>query len=297
MLPFKPVTIEDKEIIQFYFNKVSFGNCDFSFSNIFSWKNTYNTTFAIQDNFLFFRFQPLNEIPGYLFPVGDGNLKTALELLLQDAYDRACELRLYAITQKMFDLLETIMPELFLYEQDRDWYEYIYSSKDLITLAGKKFQPKRNHINKFKRTYRWEYLPVTREIIPECLELYKRWCAENGGCNSEQTLIEERIATQNTFQNFEKLGLIGGALRINGEILAYSYGQPLTNTTFGIHAEKCLYEIDGGFTMMNREFAEHNCATYTYINREEDLGIESLRQAKMSYHPVILLEKGVVKLK
>jgi len=297
MLLFKPVTIEDKEIIQFFFNRVAFGNCDFSFSNIFSWRNIYNTTFAVKDDFLFFRFQPAGELPGYLFPIGDENLKAGIDLVMQDADERATELCLYAITQKMFDMLEKAMPGQFIYEKDRDWYEYIYSSEDLITLVGKKYQPKRNHINKFKRIYKWEYLPITMEIIPDCLKLYKRWCAENGGCNSEQSLIAEGIATQNAFQNFENLGLTGGALRIDGEILAYSYGQPLTKNIFGVHAEKCLYEIDGGFTMINQAFAEHNCAAYTYINREEDLGIESLRQAKMSYHPVTLLEKGMVKLK
>jgi hypothetical protein len=297
MLSFQPVTINDKETLQFFFNKVAFGNCDFSFSNIFSWRHAYDTTFAVEDGFLYFRFQPADYLPGYLFPIGEGDLKLAIEHLKQDADKRATELRIYAVTQKMFDLLEEVAPGQFLYEKDRDWYEYIYSSEDLITLTGKKYQAKRNHINKFKRTYKWEYLPITREIIPDCLELYDRWCVENGGCNSEKMLIEERIATQTAFANFEKLGLIGGALRINGEILAYSYGQPLTKLTFGVHAEKCLYEIDGGFTMINREFAEHNCAGYTYINREEDLGLDSLRQSKTSYHPVMLLEKGEVKLK
>jgi len=297
MLPFRPVTIDDKETLQYFFNKVAFGNCDFSFSNIFSWKHFYDTNFAVKDDFLYFRFQPGDYSPGYLFPVGDGNLKAAIENMKQDADERAAELQLYAVTQKMFDLLEEAMPGQFLYEKDRDWYEYIYSSNDLITLKGKKFQAKRNHINKFMRTYEWEYLPITREIIPDCLSLYERWCAENGGCHGEKSLLEERIATHCAFNNFEKLGLIGGALRINGEILAYSYGQPLTKDVFGVHAEKCLYEIDGGFTMINREFAEHNCVAYTYINREEDLGMDSLRQAKMSYHPVILLEKGEVRLK
>jgi hypothetical protein len=297
MLPFQPVTIDDKETLQFFFNKVAYGNCDFSFSNIFSWKRFYDTTYSVEGDYLYFRFQPAGALPGYLFPVGEGNLKNAIERIKQDADERATELRLYAITQKMFDLLEDVMPGQFIFEKDRDWYEYIYSSKDLITLVGKKYQAKRNHINKFKRTYQWEYLPITRDIIPDCLNLYERWCAENGGCNSAQSLIEERIATQRAFSNFERLGLIGGALRINGEILAYSFGQPLTKNTFGVHAEKSLYKIDGGFAMINREFAEHNCAAYTYINREEDLGIDSLRQSKMSYHPTILLEKGWVKLK
>jgi len=297
MLPFRPVTIDDKETVQSFFSKVAFGNCDFSFSNIFSWKHYYDTTFAVEGDFLYIRFQPMNDLPGYLFPVGNGDLRSAIERMKQDADARGTELCLYAITQKMFDLLEAAMPGKFIYEKGRNWYEYIYLSEDLIKLVGKKYQPKRNHINKFKRTYEWEYLPVTREIIPDCLKLYDRWCAENGGCNSEQSLFEERIATQNAFHDYEKLGLIGGALRINGEILAYSYGQPLTKEIFGVHAEKCLYEIDGGFTMINREFAEHNCAAYTYINREEDLGLDSLRQSKLSYHPAILLEKGWVSLR
>ncbi|MDR0543668.1 MAG: phosphatidylglycerol lysyltransferase domain-containing protein [Dysgonamonadaceae bacterium] len=296
MLPFMPVTITDKETIQAFFNKSIFCNCDFSFSNIFSWEHLYNTTFVVIENqFLYIRFQAADDLPGYLFPLGAGDLNTVLECLMQDAVERNDEFRLYAVTREMFDLIEKAMPGRFLYEADRDWYEYIYSSDDLIHLIGKKYQPKRNHINKFKRTYQWEYLPITREIIPDCLELYERWCAENGGCNSEQSLVEERIATQKVFDNYEQLGVIGGALRINGEILAYSYGQPLTANTFGVHAEKCLYEIDGGFAMMNQQFAEHNCSGYRYINREEDLGLESLRKAKTSYHPVILLEKGFVR--
>jgi hypothetical protein len=295
MLDFKPVTIDSRESIQSFFSKGSFRNCDFSFSNIFSWKHLYNTTFAIEDGFLYIRFQTPDDLPGYLFPLGDGDLKKALEQISRDAQERVEPVRLYAITQAMFGLIEEAMPGQFLYETERDWYEYIYSSEDLISLVGKKYQPKRNHINKFKRTYQWEYLPITRKIIPDCLKLYERWCAENGGCNSEQSLIEERIATQKAFNNYEQLGLIGGALRIDGEILAYSYGQPLGKDTFGVHAEKCLSGIDGGFTMINQQFAEHNCANYSYINREEDLGLDSLRKAKMSYYPTILLEKGSVR--
>jgi hypothetical protein len=297
MLEFKPITIDDKETIHGFFIKSVFGNCDFSFANIFSWKHLYNTTVAVEDDFLYIRFQALGDLPGYLFPLGTGDLKKALERLAQDARARIAPVRLYAITQKMFNLIEEAMPGQFNYKKERDWYEYIYASEDLISLVGKKFQPKRNHINKFKRTYQWEYLPISREIIPDCLNLYDRWCAENGGCNSEQSLIEERIATQKAFHYFEALGLIGGALRINGEILAYSYGQPLGKDVFGVHAEKCLYEIDGGFTMINQQFAEHNCADYPYINREEDLGLLSLRKAKMSYQPAILLEKGSAEMK
>jgi hypothetical protein len=297
MLCFSPVAIEDKSTIQPFFDKNSFRNCDFSFSNIFSWKHFYNTTFAIEDGCLYIRFQMTQNLPGYLFPLGNGDLETAISRIMQDARKRGDKFHLYAVTQEMFDLIESAMPGQFSYEKNRNWYEYIYSSNDLISLTGKKYQPKRNHINKFKRTYEWEYLPITEAIIPDCMKLYERWCKENGGRNSERSMIEERIATGNAFNHYEQLGLTGGALRINGEILAYSYGQALTKDTFGIHAEKCLHDIDGGFTMINQQFAEHNCIDYPYINREEDMGLESLRQAKMSYHPAVLLEKGCVKLK
>ena len=295
MLPFQPVKIDDKDTIQAFFDKCLFRNCDFSFPNIFSWVHAYQTQFAIVEQSLFFYFQAIGEIPGYLFPLTDGDLKTAINRLMQDAEERGNEFRLYAVTQAMFDLIEEVLPGRFIFETDRDWYEYIYSSEDLIRLTGKKYQAKRNHINKFKRMYDWEYLPITREIIPDCLKLYRRWCAENDACQGDQSLIEECQATTKAFTCYEQLGLIGGALRIQGEILAYSYGRPLTADTFGIHAEKSLYEIDGGFTMINQQFAEHNCAAYRYINREEDLGIESLRQSKMSYHPVVLLEKGWIR--
>lgn len=296
MLDFKPVTINDKEAIQFFFDKADYRNCDFSFSNIFCWQNSYNTSFAIADDFLFFHFNTHGRW-GYLFPVGDGDLGKAVVQLGMDAQKRQIPLLIFAVTRKMFELIEEIMPGEFIYETDRKWSEYIYSSEDLITLTGKKYQPKRNHINKFKRTYTWEYLPITQEIIPDCKELYRRWCAENGGCNSEQSLAEESVATHRAFEHFERLGLTGGALRIDGEILAYSYGQPLTEDTFGVHAEKSLYEINGGFVMINQQFAERNCVGYQYINREEDLGLESLRKAKLSYYPAIILEKGFLRRK
>ena len=297
MISFKPITIDDREIIEPFFNKSIFRNCDFSFPNIFAWKGFYNTMFAVEDGYLYIRFHVATDPPGYLFPLGEGNLKLAIERIIEDANERQNAFRLSSVTPEMFDLIEKAMPGQFDYEKQRHWYEYIYSSGDLIHLVGKKYQAKRNHINKFKRTYEWEYLPITREIIPDCLKLYNRWYEESSSSGLIQSLIEERIGTQQVFDNYEKLGLTGGALRIDGEILAYSYGRPLTHDTFGVHAEKCLHTIHGGFAMINQQFAERNCSDYPYVNREEDLSVDSLRQAKMSYHPAFLLEKGKVQLK
>lgn len=295
MLNFQAVTINDKDIIDNFFRTSTFRNCDFSFSNIYCWKHKYRTTYTINSGFLFLRFYAGGKKAGYMFPLGKGDLRVALDILIKDAEERNEPFRMYALTMDMFNHIQLAYPGKFMFQSQRSWSEYIYKSEDLIHLKGKKFQPKRNHINKFKRTYKYDYLPITRDIIPECLELYRKWCLENGGCNDD-SLAEENITTQTAFEYYEQLKLQGGALRVNGEIVAYSYGQQLTNDTFGVHAEKALYEIDGAFSMINQQFAEHECFGYEYINREEDLGLESLRQAKLSYHPIILLDKGYITL-
>lgn len=293
MLDFKQISIDDKEKLNQFLTKSTFRNCDFSFSNIFCWATKYKTSYAIEGGFLFIRFLAGGKKAGYMYPLGEGCLKTALEIIISDSKERNEPFRMFALTREMFENVENVYPNKFEYSPNRSWFEYIYSSEDLINLTGKKFQPKRNHINKFKKNYSYEYLPITPDIIPECRELYRKWCKENDNCN-DPSLMDEKISVDLAFSNFQELGLIGGALRVNGTILAYSYGQALSPDTFGIHAEKSLYEIDGGFTMINQQFAENVCSEYKYINREEDLGLESLRKAKLSYQPVILLEKGFV---
>ncbi|GHU89521.1 hypothetical protein FACS1894155_06670 [Bacteroidia bacterium] len=292
MLDFQEITIKDKDVLNQFLKKSTFRNCDFSFANIYCWAPKYRTSYAIEGGFLFFRFWAGGKKPGYMYPIGDGCLKTALETIIADSKERNEPFRMFALTREMYENVEKVYPGKFDYNPNRSWFEYIYSTEDLITLRGKKLQSKRNHINKFKKTYRYEYLRITPDIIPECLELYSKWCKENGNC-SDPSLIDERMSVERAFAGFEQLGLIGGVLRVDGTIVAYSYGQALTADTFGVHAEKSLYEIEGGFTMINQQFAENECSGYTYINREEDLGLESLRKAKLSYHPVILLEKGI----
>ncbi len=296
MIPFRPITLEDRALIHPFLHKNTYRNCDFSFANMYCWIHKYNTTYAIQDGFLLLRFHSGNEA-GYMFPLGDGNIKEAIDLIFADAAEQEENSFLY-MTKEMFEMLDGFYPRQFQFHSDRDWFEYIYTSESLISLTGKKLQSKRNHINKFKRTYpSYEYLPITREIIPGCLDLYNRWCQENGGCMEDESLAAECEYTRKAFRHFEELELTGGALRVEGNIIAYSYGQPLTTDTFGVHAEKSLYEIEGGFAMINQQFAEHVCSGFVYINREEDMGLASLRQAKLSYQPAFLLEKGYIILK
>ena len=95
----------------------------------------------------------------------------------------------------------------------------------------------------------------------------------------------------------EELELIGGILRVEGEVVAFTIGEPISDDTFVVHIEKAYAEIQGAYPMINQQFVEHECLKYKYVNREEDTGAEGLRKAKLSYQPVFLVEKGNVKEK
>ena len=139
----------------------------------------------------------------------------------------------------------------------------------------------------------YEYLPITQEIVPQCLELERQWFkANNESAEEEEELSDERRSLTYALHHAEELDLTGGAIRVEGKIIAFSFGAPINHDTFGVHVEKADVSYEGAYTVINQEFAAHLPEQYTYVNREEDLGIPGLRQAKLSYQPAILLEKG-----
>lgn len=295
MIPFKDIELKDRELITSYTLNSPRQNCDLSFSNLCSWRFLYNTKFAILDGFLLLKFWADGELV-YMMPIGNGDLGKILEALREDAHEEGQPLCLLGICAGMCSELETFMPDQFLFTADRDYADYIYLRTDLATLSGKKFQAKRNHVNKFKRTYNYEYTPITPDLIQECLDLEAEWCKVNH-CDQHEGTGNERRALIYALHNFEELGLTGGILHVDGKIAAFTFGMPINQDTFGIHVEKADTSIDGAYAMINYEFANHIPEQYTYINREEDLGIEGLRKAKLSYQPAIILEKYVACLK
>lgn len=296
MITFKDITVQDKDTITAYTMKSRRRNCDLSFSNLCSWRFLYNTQFAIVDGFLVFKFWAQGEL-AYMMPVGEGDLKKVLQDLIEDARQENEPFCMLGACTCMRADLEAIMPGQFTFTADRDYADYIYLRSDLATLKGKKFQSKRNHINKFRATYpNHEYTPITPDRIQECLELEARWCKAND-CDQQEGTGNERQALTYALEHFEELGLTGGILRVNGEIAAFTFGMPINQETFGVHAEKADTNIEGAYTMINYQFANHIPEQYIYINREEDLGIEGLRKAKLSYQPETILEKYMVCLK
>lgn len=292
MIEFKDITLEDKDIIQSFTLNSYRRNCDLSFSNLCSWRFMYHTKYAIVDGFLIFRFYAGDEL-AYMTPVGQGDLKKVLNDIIEDANQLKQPFQMLGVCVGMKSDIEEAMPGKFTFSSDRDYADYIYLRSNLATLTGKKYQSKRNHINKFKKTYpNYEYIPITPALVPECLALEAKWCKANN-CHEQEALAAERQSLTYALNNFEKLGLTGGILHVDGKIVAFTFGMPINNQTFDVCVEKADTDIEGAYTMINYEFANHIPEQYIYINREEDLGLEGLRKAKLSYNPEVILEKCI----
>ena len=292
---FKPIQIEDMETITRFTYPSNHLNCDFAFANMYSWRFLYDSEYAIQDQFLFIRFyieRKERKRLAYMFPVGKGDPRQAIHTIEKDAEAHNHPLLILGVTPEEKKTLISLFPNHFNYTPERNYYDYIYLRDDLITLSGKKFQPKRNHINKFKKQYDYTYLPVNHDIIPECKKLEQVWYEANKDEANSENLCHERCSMHFAMEHFDALNLLGGVVVVNDKIIAFTYGSPINQETFGVHVEKADIRYEGVFSVICQEFAKHIPEKYIYINREEDLGIPGLRQSKLSYHPYLLLEKN-----
>ncbi len=292
---FKKIELSDKNWITDCINISQYKNCEFSFANNFIWRETSNLMVANIEGFYVMRGKMENGY-FYSFPVGCGDIKKAMDILKADAFSLNSKLTFKFIPQDALPILLENFPDEFEVEEDRDKFDYIYLSDKMITLSGKKLHAKRNHINAFTRDNSWSYEPISADNLAECEAMSEKWC-KLYGCSNNLSLTHETCAVKNALAYFSELDLQGGLLRKDGEVIAFTIGEPLTNDTFVIHIEKAFHEIRGAYPMINQQFATHNCKDYKYINREEDTGDEGLRKAKLSYYPEILYKKYSAVLK
>jgi len=293
MITFKPVELADKPLIEAFTLKSDCRNCDLSFGNIYCWREHYRSAWAVVEGFLVIRFfiDGGRKI-GYMQPLGEGDFTPILPALAEDAHRNGQRLRLIGLSDEACAQMRRNGCREFAFDADRALADYIYLAEDLRTLPGRKYQPKRNHINRFTAEYDYRYEPLVRERFDECLLLEAEWRQARSGQGHTSEMGAEQRAMQQAFAHFEELGMRGGCLYVGGRLAAFTYGSPLNGDTFDCHVEKADTEYDGAFAMINKLFAEHLPAEYRYINREEDMGLEGLRRSKLSYHPALLGNKS-----
>ncbi|HBG40442.1 DUF2156 domain-containing protein [Limibacterium fermenti] len=296
MIDFKPITLSDKPVFDQFFQQNTYRSSEWCFTNLYGWAHTFDTRYAVKDGFLLVKFMNLQGGCSFLKPFGTGDLKKIIEELIADCGCRS-NIELGAVTPDMREEIEALMPGVFVATPIRDSFDYVYASEKLRCLKGKKLQSKRNHINRFKKENEWQYVSLNEhpEMIGACKEMLRQWYGNHVKA-SEPSLIKDYTTTTRFLKNFKELGLRGGAILVDNRVIAFSLGIRLSDDTFIVHVEKAFADIHGAYAIINQQFVEHEAAQFTYINREEDMGLESLRKAKLSYRPDILLEKNRLKI-
>lgn len=278
-------------------NSRSMGS-DCSYVNIFLLRNKYDIEICFYKSFLLRRYNGKKGRSGYGYPLGEGNISEVLGLLERDALRRKEELKFCLLDEKQKDMVEKEYKGKMEFESDADNNDYIYLQQELALLKGNKFHKKKNHVSRFERKFSDFRLElIDGENKWDAVNVAEKWYKERMDSN-EMEKSQEYISINEAAENFDVLGLSGGILYVNDVPVAMTMASAINNKICDIHFEKAVkgYADNGAYAAINQKFAL--CMDkYEYINREEDIGIEGLRKAKMSYHPVMLLKKysGVLK--
>ncbi|MBQ7653863.1 MAG: DUF2156 domain-containing protein [Clostridia bacterium] len=285
MFEFKKPDLSDSEWVRECFLKSGTVDCAYCFGNVIIWSEIYKIEICKIDGF--FVSRSLKEDGSYIFcfPRGSGDVESVISYL-ENEYGK---ISFFGLDENDKQKLEEIRKGQYIITPERDSMDYIYKVTDLSELSGKKYHQKRNHIAFFEKTYNWSYERIDESNIADCLKMNEKWEEKNSDKVRTGTDREE-IAIKKAFENYKELGFSGGLLRVENEVCAYTFGEKMNDTTFCTHVEKAFSDIRGAYPMINREFARRELSEFEFVNREEDLGIEGLRKAKLSYHPYRLGE-------
>ena len=193
-------------------------------------------------------------------------------------------------------LLERVFPGRVELEPQRAEWEYVYSVKDLIGLQGNRYHKKKNLYRQFLRDHDWIFEPMASETIPEVLAMQAEWCAWKN-CSGSESLAAENEAVKRVLGSWDNLeGLLGGIIRVDGAIVAYTVAERFSPDTLVIHFEKGNPAFKGVYQAINQVFLEREGSGFTWVNRQQDAGEPGMRQAKLSYHPSRFVEKFRVRI-
>jgi hypothetical protein len=291
MLEFKAIQAEDFDRYNKYRAHDNTYASEGVFATMFIWNVYYNLECADNGEFFFLRFNIRGKESAYFFPIGKGNLSRAIEELSEVSHSRGEKLKFMLVTRENRDKLNSLFPGKFKSVETRNSFDYVYRVERMISLSGKKLHSKRNHLNYFLDNYNFEYVKVeTPELLEKCrckaLSLVRQ---KKKNLNSF-----EEGAMEKYFDNFFRFKQTGGALVIDGDIVAMTFGERLNSETALVQIELADEKYRGAYQTINKLFCEKEWNDCAFVNREEDMGIEGLRRAKESYQPEFLVEKYVI---
>ncbi|MBC8419416.1 MAG: DUF2156 domain-containing protein [Proteobacteria bacterium] len=288
---FKPLEIGDKGTFDSFLRQDPPEISELTFTNLFMWRHKHRPVWLQTEACLLIIFRQAGTAPYGLPPVGPGDKKKALQVLCECLGEMTPVVRICRVPEHFIE--RHVDPDRYDCVLDVDNSDYIYRSQDLISLAGRKYHRKKNQVNRFNKTYQFEYREMDAELIECFMDMQENWC-QIKSCVDNQDLLTEDYAIREALTHFQELDYRGGAIQIGSRLEAISLGEPLNSEIAVIHIEKANPEIPGLYAAMNQLFCSHAWSEMTYINREQDLGIEGLRNAKKSYHPDRMVMKYII---
>ena len=290
-MEFQELTLKDKALFDRYLQAGGYENAHLNFTNLFMWRKATKLRWAESSGYLCLKTEWQGE-KAFCPPIGEGpGLAAVLEKLDEICLKEGILLEFRGVEDKVRRQLEAARPGYFSFTPDRDDFDYVYRSEDLIKLSGRKYHAKKNHLNSFRKLYgNHEYRAMDGANALDCIAFLEDWCLQRGYQPGDE-LDQERGAVIEALTNFAALGLSGGIIYVDDKIQAFSFGEQVRPDMAVIHVEKANAELRGIYPAINQRFCQEAWSELTYINREEDMGIEGLRLAKESYHPVRMVEK------
>lgn len=293
MLSLQKITLDKKEIFDKFYKNMEASI--YNFTNLYMWSGNDSIKYFEADGFIVPVFQFGKNPPTTLFPVGEGDFEAAINKTISFLKEKGVNPVFSQLTLKMTEKLQEHFPDRFEYIPNRNAADYVYEVEKMISHSGKKLHSKKNHLNYFKKTYNFEYKKLTESDMADCKKLFNTWHEEKD--DALKLIGESKDATFKVLDNFDALGVKGGGIYVDGELIAFSVGEKITEEMALIHLEVASPEFRGAFNIMNQQFCENEWHNLKYVNREEDMGLEGLRKAKLAYCPVFLVDRWNAVLK
>lgn len=290
---FQKLTCKDKNVFDEFYGSRYCESAQYTFTNLYMWREMLNLHWAAEDGVLYVIAYWKGKIAAWQ-PIGaQDKMQDAITKMIKFFSEQGQKVWFIGLEKSFADELEKYPHAKFNITSDRDNFDYVYLAQDLINLSGRKFHGKKNHLNAFRKEYPdAKYLPITEEIIPQCREELNIWYETHKRANPDDPFIGyEQAAIHEIFDHFDGFKLKGGAILLNDKVMAFTFGERLNSDTAVIHVEKADPTVRGIYVAINQGFVEHEWSDMIYINREEDMGIKGLRQAKESYRPIKMIEK------
>ena len=292
-LNFIPITPEAHSIISAAVQQAHLSNCNYSLSNLCSWSELFHTHVAYTDQGVVVRYNGfLGLAYALIVPADSPTLTCIIDSLRHDAATMGQPLHLVGIETALFQKLQSLYSSDIIFEERRSQNDYIYLRSDLALLQGKNYHGKRNHTNKFRTLFpHYRYEELAPRHFAQGMDLASRGAlaAAKNDDVEQQSMHHERVSMQYVFDHWHLLHNIGGCLMVDDRMVAFTYGGAITPSLFDTCVEKADLDYPGAYAVINQELAIHLPPQFTHINREEDMGLEGLRKAKLSYHPAVLL--------